>query len=135
MSPEIKQGAPGSPELPGRIAAGAINANRPVLTVSTEGVVTTPADNSPADLFSEDAAAEFRQRWDVVQRGFVDGPEEAVRSADELVAQVIRSLTDTFAQQRAALDQELRQTEQATTENLRLALRRYRSFFDRLLSM
>jgi hypothetical protein len=60
----------------------------------------------------------------------VDDPKKAVREGDELVAQVIKSLAETFAKQRAALE-----GEQGSTEELRLALRRYRSFFDRLLSI
>lgn len=83
-----------------------------------------------ASLFSEDLAGEFRARWNIVQQGFVDDPKKAVREGDELVAQVIKSLAETFAKQRAALE-----GEQGSTEELRLALRRYRSFFDRLLSI
>jgi hypothetical protein len=135
MNPEINSIAPARTDQQGRIAPGALNADRPILTVSTDGVVKTPSDNSLADLFTQDAAAEFRHRWDAVQRGFVDGPQEAVHSADELVAQVIQSLTDSFAKQREALDGEIGHTEKASTENLRLALRRYRSFFERLLSI
>ena len=98
-------------------------------------VVDTNADGPkrPGDLaplFSEGAAGDFRARWSVVQQGFVDDPKSAVRQGDELVAQVIKSLAETFASQRAALE-----GEQGTTEELRLALRRYRSFFDRLLSI
>ena len=83
-----------------------------------------------APLFSEAAAGDFRARWSIVQQGFVDDPKNAVRQGDELVAQVIKSLAETFANQRAALE-----GEQGSTEDLRLALRRYRSFFDRLLSI
>jgi len=87
-----------------------------------------PEDLAP--LFSEAAAGDFRARWSIVQQGFVDDPKNAVRQGDELVAQVIKSLAETFANQRAALE-----GEQGSTEDLRLALRRYRSFFDRLLSI
>ena len=66
---------------------------------------------------------------------FVDNPQEAVNAGDELVAQVIESLADTFSTQRSQLESELKQTDQPSTENLRLALRRYRSFFERLLSI
>jgi hypothetical protein len=134
MNSEIREAHASADHLHGN-APVALNADRPILTVNTDGVVKTPSDNDLAELFTQDAAADFRQRWDAVQRGFVDGPQEAVHSADELVAQVIQSLTESFAKQRAALDGQLGQTEQATTENLRLALRRYRSFFERLLSM
>lgn len=83
-----------------------------------------------APLFDEHIAGEFRSRWSIVQQGFVDDPQKAVRDGDELVAQVIKSLAETFAKQRAALE-----GQGGSTEDLRLALRRYRSFFERLLSI
>jgi len=92
--------------------------------------VSNRRDASLAPLFPEDMAGNFRARWAVVQQGFVDDPQNAVREGDELVAQVIKSLAETFSKQRAALE-----GEQASTENLRMALRRYRSFFERLLSI
>jgi hypothetical protein len=95
-----------------------------------EARATNPLEAHLAPLFSEGAAAEFRARWNVVQQGFVDGPQNAVRGGDDLVAQVIKSLAETFAEQRATLEGEL-----GSTEALRLALRRYRSFFERLLSI
>jgi len=88
-----------------------------------------------APLFTDDAATAFRSRWDVVQRGFVDDPREAVRAGDELVAQVIKSLAESFSEQRSSLENGLDQDNQSSTENLRLALRRYRSFFERLLAI
>lgn len=112
-----------------------IEPDRSVFAVNTDGVVKTTSEKTLDPLFEQDAATDFRSRWDVVQRGFVDDPREAVRAADELVDQVIKSLAETFSNQRSALEGELHQTEQASTENLRLALRRYRSFFERLLSI
>ena len=91
-------------------------------------------DRELAPLFLPDVAKEFRSRWDGVQRGFVDDPREAVRQGDELVAQVMESLTETFSRERAKLDGQLDKADQASTETLRIALRRYRSFFERLLS-
>ena len=78
---------------------------------------------------------DFRSRWDVVQRGFVDDPQAAVRAGDELVSRVIKSLAETFANQRSELEKGLDQSDAPTTENLRIALRQYRSFFERLLSI
>jgi hypothetical protein len=93
-------------------------------------------DSEPlAALFAQDVAHDFRSRWDAVQIGFVDDPRRAVQQADELVAQVMKSLAETFAQQRASIEAEVGQADQASTENLRVALRRYRSFFQRLLSL
>lgn len=88
-----------------------------------------------AALFRPEVAADFRQRWDQVQIGFVDDPRQAVQHADELVAQVMKSLASTFAEQRARLETSLGRGEQADTEDLRMALRGYRSFFQRLLSL
>jgi hypothetical protein len=88
-----------------------------------------------AALFAPDAAQGFRSQWDEVQIAFVDDPRKAVRDADELVAQVMKSLAETFANERARLESELQQTDKGSTENLRIALQRYRSFFQRLLSL
>jgi hypothetical protein len=87
-----------------------------------------------APLFPGDLAQQFRSRWDQVQSGFVDDPREAVRHGDELVAQVMKSLAESFAAERQKLEDQFRETDSASTENLRLAFRRYRSFFERLLS-
>lgn len=88
-----------------------------------------------AALFAPDAAQGFRTRWDEVQIAFVDDPRKAVRDADELVAQVMKSLAETFSGERTRLESELQETDKGSTENLRLALQRYRSFFQRLLSL
>lgn len=92
--------------------------------------VANERDAELAPLFADETATNFRDRWSVIQQGFVDDPQKAVRQGDELVAQVIKSLAETFSKQRAALE-----GEQGSTEDLRLALRRYRSFFERLLSI
>jgi hypothetical protein len=88
-----------------------------------------------APLFTPEAAQTFREHWDAVQIGFVDDPKQAVQRADELVAQVIKSLAETFSNERAQLEGQVQQAEQVSTENLRVALRHYRSFFQRLLSL
>ncbi len=92
-------------------------------------------DTQLAPLFLPDVAKEFRTRWDAVQISFVDDPRQAVRQADELVAQVMKTLAETFSKERAGLEGQLDQKDKASTENLRVALRRYRSFFERLLSL
>jgi hypothetical protein len=113
--------------------------DRPLLEpINTERVTRTTVGKEEAKLaplFTEAAATDFRVRWDLVQRSFVDNPSQAVHAGDELVAQVIQSLAETFSSQRSELENELGQTDQSSTENLRLALRRYRSFFERLLSI
>ena len=111
------------------------DADRPVMTVNTAGVVKTTPEKTLAPLFTQHATTDFRSRWDVIQRGFVDDPQEAVRAGDDLVAQVIKSLSDSFSEQRSELEGETNQTEKSSTENRRLAFQRYRSFFERLLSI
>ncbi|MGO8973791.1 MAG: hypothetical protein ACLQJ0_01760 [Steroidobacteraceae bacterium] len=110
------------------------DADMPVFAVNTDGVIRTTSEKTLAPLFTQHAATDFRSRWDVVQKGFVDDPEEAVRAGDELVTQVIKSLSDSFSEQRSVLEGDMK-TEKASTENRRLAFRRYRSFFERLLSI
>ena len=91
------------------------------------------ADEPLAALFHADVAQGFRSRWDAAQIGFVDDPRRAVRQADELVAEVMKTLAQSFADERRQLEAQMNET--ASTENLRVALQRYRSFFQRLLSL
>jgi hypothetical protein len=88
-----------------------------------------------AALFPPEMAQDFRARWDEVQIGFVDDPKQAVRKADELVAQVMKSLAQKFADERAKFECQFDEQGSASTENLRVALRGYRSFFQRLLAL
>lgn len=88
-----------------------------------------------AALFTPEMTREFRSRWDAVQIGFVDDPKEAVRHADELVAQVMKTLAESFSSERARFEGEMDHAGSASTETMRVALRRYRSFFERLLSL
>ncbi|WP_410609875.1 hypothetical protein [Amycolatopsis sp. lyj-109] len=100
------------------------------------GDVETPAASSgdveTPTLIDEEKVTGFRTRWQNVQTGFVDDPKQAVRQADELVAAVITDLATTFAEHKSELESQWQQGEPAT-EELRIALRRYRSFFDQLL--
>ncbi|MBB3181823.1 hypothetical protein [Variovorax sp. Sphag1AA] len=86
-------------------------------------------------LFSTDAADDFRRGWDAVQIGFVDDPRKAVKDADELVNRVLHSLSETFRGERGRLEAQVTQADSISTEDLRMALRRYRSFLHRLLSL
>ena len=86
-------------------------------------------------MFAVDEAAGFRTRWEGIQTGFVDEPRKAVEEADALVAQVIKRLSEVFADERTNLEQQWDRGDQSSTEDLRLALRKYQSFFDRLLSL
>lgn len=95
--------------------------------------VSTTAGDAP--LFTADDAADYQAEWRALQADFVDDPREAVQRADELVAQVMQSLATTFTQHKHALEEQWQRGDEAQTEELRQALKRYRSFFDRLLSV
>jgi hypothetical protein len=86
-------------------------------------------------LFAQNDMQDFRARWEKIQIGFVDEPPKVVQQADELVASAIKRLAEVFATERQKLEAEWAKTDNVSTEDLRVALRRYRSFFDRLLSV
>jgi hypothetical protein len=86
-------------------------------------------------LFSDEQVTELRNRWTTIQGEFVDEPRGAVDKADVLVADAITRLTEGFARTRADLDQQWKRGGSVSTEDLRQALRHYRSFFDRILNV
>jgi hypothetical protein len=86
-------------------------------------------------LFEAEEAKKFRTRWLSIQNKFVDDPRDSVKQADELVANILKSVTMGFSDRRVALEQQWNQGDDISTEDLRVALKRYRSFFDRLLSL
>jgi hypothetical protein len=88
-----------------------------------------------APLFATKEATDLRKRWADVQAGFVDEPRHAVEQADSLVSDVLKRLADQFAGERSGLEKQWDGGSAVTTEDLRLALQRYRSFFDRLLTI
>jgi hypothetical protein len=85
-------------------------------------------------LFSNTDIGDLRTRWGNVQAGFVDEPRRSVEAADQLVATVMQRLAEGFANERASLEKQWDSGETASTEDLRIALQRYRAFFDRLLN-
>lgn len=99
------------------------------------------ADSAPVEesaptatpLLPPEDSGRFRERWQSVQAGFVDEPRQSVEQADELVAEVMRRLAETFADERTTLEQQWDLGDEVSTEDLRVALQRYRDFFDRLL--
>lgn len=108
----------GDPDLPDRPGSG------------------TASDDVMADssLIDPALSADYRARWSVVQGDFIDEPRKAVTDADSMVGEVLDQLAETFRQQRQSLEQDWADDE-STTEDLRIALRRYRTFFERLLSL
>jgi hypothetical protein len=118
--------------------------NVPVATAATvavtmagpRGTAAAPAlEQQAGPLFSGSEANELRAKWDAIQVGFVDEPRDAVERADNLVAGTMKRLAEVFAAERSKLEGQWAQGENVSTEDLRLALRRYRSFFGRLLSV
>jgi hypothetical protein len=85
-------------------------------------------------LFADEEAQRFRGRWTQIQSAFVDAPRRAVEDADALVAELMQRLAETFSDERSKLESQWDRGGDVSTEDLRLALQRYRSFFDRLLS-
>ena len=92
-------------------------------------------DDGALHLLPDDVVSDLRPRWSQVQASFVDAPRQAVEDADKLVADAMRRLAEAFASTRADLERDWDRGEDVSTEDLRLALRRYRAFFDRLLAV
>jgi hypothetical protein len=93
-----------------------------------------PADGQRERLLPADHAASYGSRWDAVKGTFVDDPREAVAQADALVGELLDELENVFREQRRSIERSL-DSDETSTEDLRLALRRYRSFFERLLAV
>ena len=95
--------------------------------------VTSRGDATP--LFPEGELDGLRDRWREIQTGFVDEPRKAVEQADGFVASAMKRLAEVFAQERSQLEQQWDRGDSVSTEDLRVALQRYRTFFHRLLSV
>src|SRR5437868_607827 len=101
-----------------------------------KGTTGRPAElDKPTPLFPESEATNFRNRWTEIQAAFVDEPRRAVEQGDALVADVIKRLASSFADERSKLEGQWGRGDNVSTEDLRVALQRYRAFFDRLLSV
>jgi hypothetical protein len=93
------------------------------------------AGSAPAAaLFPAQELHSYRVRWDQVQTSFVDEPRQAVEQADGLVASVVKRIAEQFSDERAQLERQWDRGDDVSTEDLRQVLKRYRSFFDRLLT-
>ncbi|MGW0561635.1 hypothetical protein ACWDZ4_13695 [Streptomyces sp. NPDC003016] len=121
----------GPPAFPGESTAPAADAD--ASTAPGQESVTAQGEDVPELLTTEDEER-FRTRWQDVQNQFVDDPREAVHKADALVADVMQTLAATFADYKKDLEGQWKQGEEVDTEDLRKALRHYRSFFNRLLT-
>ena len=92
-------------------------------------------EERPGALLAAAEATGLRHQWETIQIGFVDEPRRAVENADSLVAQAMKRVAEVFAGERAQLERQWSEGQDVSTEELRVALTRYRSFFDRLLSV
>ena len=86
-------------------------------------------------LLPPEFVLDLRKRWDAIQTGFVDEPRAAVGHADELVASAIKRLAESFAEARSKLEVQWARGDEINTEDLRVALRKYRTFFQKLISV
>ncbi len=96
--------------------------------VSPSGGGTAMVSEKPAALFPDHEAAEMRSRWNDIQTSFVDQPRKAVEQADQLVASAIQRLAQSFSDERGRLEGQWAKGGDPNTEDLRVALQRYRSF-------
>jgi hypothetical protein len=86
-------------------------------------------------LFADGELSGLRSRWTDVQSAFVDDPRDCVQKADGLVADVVEKLSAGFSEARSRLEEQWDRGEEVSTEDLRIALKRYREFFERLLAV
>jgi hypothetical protein len=104
-----------------------------VATPNANSDVRRAADTTP--LFPNEELEDLRKRWSDVQAAFVDEPRRAVEQADSLVASAMKRLAEVFTEERSTLEQQWDRGDSVSTEDLRIALQRYRTFFQRLLSI
>ena len=141
IEPKIKE--TDNPEIAaeeGRVDREERDADRPSSTTEVakelERTERAPTpDDAAATLFPEKEANDFRTRWTDIQTRFVDEPRRSVEQADALVAEVVKRVANSFAEERSKLEGQWGRGDDVSTEDLRVALRRYRSFFDRLLNV
>ena len=100
----------------------------------TTETATVADANAHAAIFPENEVRDLRGRWDRAQAMFVDEPRKAVQEADSLVAATVKRVAELFADERAKMEKQWDRGDNVSTEDLRQALQRYRSFFDRLLT-
>jgi hypothetical protein len=114
---------------------GDVRASSVASGATTGAAAARAPEEERAALFAGNEANELRARWDSIQVGFVDEPRKAVQEADALVSSTIKRLSEVFANERQNLEQQWGRNDNVSTEDLRVALRRYRSFFSRLLAI
>jgi hypothetical protein len=133
-------GVPTARSTAGRAADDVLDTERVVernvqREMPREAARQTAHDTEHAALFEQSVLSEFNTRWTDIQTGFVDEPRRAVKQADALVQDIIGRIADSFSNERSQLEQQWDRGDEVSTEDLRVALQRYRSFFSRLLSL
>jgi hypothetical protein len=109
--------------------------DRPKLVKGLEPKTLERAAEVSDPLFTESELGDFRSQWSNLQTSFVDEPRQAVEEADKLVASMMQRLVEGFADERSSLEKKWDSGNNVSTEDLRVALQRYRSFLDRFLKM
>jgi len=120
-----------NPAAGGNVAAQVAEGNAAAAVARPAG----PGAGNRTMLFPNEEAERFRSEWTEVQSAFVDAPRNAVERADQLVANTMKRMAHGFAEERRKLEEQWDRGGDVTTEDLRVALQRYRAFFDRLLSV
>ncbi len=122
--------------LPSSAPEGSIGGTAPSGTaaIASDGTRGKAPGDTNVPLLSESEAARLRKQWTEYQSQFVDAPKDAVKSADELVAEVMQRVAKEFADRRSTLESRWSRGEDVSTEDLRVALQGYREFFNRLLA-
>lgn len=140
--PQISPDSGGYGERVGPLAGNGGDGRRLDPSIGTGGTEETGSSHtgggeseSLRSLFAETELSGLRSRWGDVQAGFVDDPRECIQKADGLVSDVVEQLTIGITSARARLESQWSRGEQASTEDLRVALMRYREFFERLLAV
>jgi hypothetical protein len=107
---------------------------RPELDDDSERPHAAAEDDQQGPLLPAEETDRYTNQWGEIQIAFVDEPRESVAKADALVADLMQRLAATFSEERQRLEAQWDRGDDVSTEDLRVALTRYRSFFDRLLS-
>jgi|ERR1700733_6699639 hypothetical protein len=122
-----------------RIAENARTSDLATSDLATSNLARTSEQstntNETARLFPGNELEGLRTRWKEVQTAFVDEPRKAVEQADGLVASAMKRIAEVFAEERAGLEKQWDRGDNVSTEDLRVAMQRYRTFFERLLSI
>jgi hypothetical protein len=129
---------PAASSAPSEDRPGPVLAEHPTserVSEKRQEATSAPNKAETAPLFPNNELEDLRRRWNDVQGTFVDEPRRAVEQADGLVASAMKRLAEVFAEERSKLEQQWDRGDNVSTEDLRLALQRYRSFFHRLLSV